>query len=84
MEMQKAQITKAILKKKSKAGRIKLSSFRLHYKAVLIRTAWYWLLEKQKYRSMEQKREPTDKPMHLWSPVLRQAKLFGRNRNNLR
>ena len=26
------------------------------------------LAQKQKYRPMEQDREPTDKPMHLWVP----------------
>ena len=30
------------------------------------------LTQKQKYRSMEQDRKPRDKPMHIWSPNLRQ------------
>ena len=28
------------------------------------------LVQKQKYRSMEQDRKPRDKPMHIWSPYL--------------
>ena len=28
------------------------------------------LAQRQKYRSMEQKREPKDKRMHLWTPYL--------------
>ena len=32
------------------------------------------LAQKQKYRSMEQDRKPRDKPMHTWSPNLRQRR----------
>ena len=39
-----------------------LASFRLFYKATVIKTV---LAQKQKYRSMEQNRKPRNKSMHL-------------------
>ena len=64
METQKTPNSQSNLEKENRAGRIRLTAFRLYYKATVIKTVWFFL-QKQKYRSTDQNRQFTNECRYL-------------------
>ena len=61
---ERTQIAKVTLRKKNRAGKIRLPDFRLYYKTTVVKRVWYW--HKRRNISKGQDRKPRNKPIHLW------------------